>query len=92
MSGSGRIHLDGAIFRTSELRVVIITTASGHEEGRCKQASPRPGKRSRSRDGSIDPNAMLHLLFSDFGVRALLHECGPTLLGQFLRRTLVTSF
>lgn len=34
--------------------------------------------------GRIDPLAILRLLSSQFGVRTLLHEGGPTLFGQFL--------
>lgn len=92
ISGSGRLNLDGAIFQTPELRVVIITTESGEDELVQTGASRLGSVQVRALeapDGSIDPGAMLHLLFSDFGVRALLHEGGPTLFGQFLRRTLV---
>jgi riboflavin biosynthesis pyrimidine reductase len=34
--------------------------------------------------GSIAPQAILQLLHSQFGIKRLLHEGGPTLFGQFL--------
>jgi riboflavin biosynthesis pyrimidine reductase len=37
-----------------------------------------------SRSGSIAPRAILKLLQSQYGVKTLLHEGGPTLFGQFL--------
>jgi riboflavin biosynthesis pyrimidine reductase len=37
-----------------------------------------------SSSGSIAPQAILQLLHSQFGVKTLLHEGGPTLFGQFL--------
>jgi riboflavin biosynthesis pyrimidine reductase len=37
-----------------------------------------------STSGTIAPQAILQLLQSQFGVKTLLHEGGPTLFGQFL--------
>jgi riboflavin biosynthesis pyrimidine reductase len=37
-----------------------------------------------SGSGGIPPQAMLQLLQSQYGVKTLLHEGGPTLFGQFL--------
>jgi riboflavin biosynthesis pyrimidine reductase len=37
-----------------------------------------------SSSGAIAPRAILQLLQSQFGVKTLLHEGGPTLFGQFL--------
>ena len=37
-----------------------------------------------STSGTIAPRAILELLQSQFGVKTLLHEGGPTLFGQFL--------
>jgi riboflavin biosynthesis pyrimidine reductase len=34
--------------------------------------------------GNIAPLAILQLLRTQFGVKTLLHEAGPTLFGQFL--------
>ena len=92
ISGSGRLDLDREIFRTPEVCVVIITTPSGQDRLVKAGATGLAAVKVRTLeapDGSVDPEAMLHLLFSDFGVRALLHEGGPNLFGQFLRRTLV---
>jgi riboflavin biosynthesis pyrimidine reductase len=37
-----------------------------------------------SSSGTIAPLAILELLLSQFGVKTVLHEGGPTLFGQFL--------
>jgi riboflavin biosynthesis pyrimidine reductase len=92
ISGSGRLDLDREIFRTPEVCVVIITTPSGQDRLVKAGATGLAAAKVRTLEApnrSVDPEAMLHLLFSDFGVRALLYEGGPTLFGQFLRRTLV---
>jgi riboflavin biosynthesis pyrimidine reductase len=76
-----------AVFRTPEVRTVVITTPSGRE------ALVKAGiSRFRSVaihaldtvDNSIDPPTMIQFLRSQFGVQILLHEGGPTLFGQFL--------
>jgi riboflavin biosynthesis pyrimidine reductase len=43
----------------------------------------------KSSRGSIAPQAILQLLKSQFGVKTLLHEGGPTLFGQFLAASVV---
>jgi riboflavin biosynthesis pyrimidine reductase len=37
-----------------------------------------------AKGGTMAPMAMLQLLYTQLGVRRLLHEGGPTLFGQFL--------
>jgi len=87
VSGSGRLELGRAVFRTAEVRTVIITTPSGKDE-----LARVGGTRLDSLEtcvvdavgGTITPLAILRLLHTQFGVRMLLHEGGPTLFGQFL--------
>ena len=87
VSGSGRLELERAIFRTPDVRTVVVTTSSGNDEltkaGAAKLGSVQIQAVDAS-GGSIAPLAILRLLYSQFGVRVLLHEGGPTLFGQFL--------
>lgn len=87
ISGSGRLELERAIFQTPEVPTVIITTPAGRDRlakaGVTKPASVEV-RALEATGGSIDPLTMLELLHSQFGVRILLHEGGPTLFGQFL--------
>jgi riboflavin biosynthesis pyrimidine reductase len=87
VSGSGQLELDRAIFRTPAIPTVVVTTSAGRDEltrrGAAKLGSVEVHA-LRSNRGSIAPRAILQLLHSQFGVKTLLHEGGPTLFGQFL--------
>src|SRR5215469_7677366 len=87
VSGSGRLELERAIFQTPGLRLVVITTSDGKgylaNAGATKLSSVQVHALDAS-GGSIAPAAILQLLYSQFEVRMLLHEGGPTLLAQFL--------
>jgi|SRR5579863_7292018 len=87
VSGSGRLELERAIFRTPGVRTVVITTSAGSDilarEGATKLPSVQIQALDSSR-GTIAPGEILRLLYTHFGVRRLLHEGGPTLFGQFL--------
>ncbi|MGD0737945.1 MAG: dihydrofolate reductase family protein [Terracidiphilus sp.] len=87
VSGSGQLELKRAIFRTPANRTVVITTSAGRDElarrGAAKLGSVEVHA-LKSSGGSIAPRAILQLLKSQFGVKRLLHEGGPTLFGQFL--------
>jgi len=87
VSGRGQLELDRAIFRTPTMRTVVITTPAGSDEltrrGAAALASVEVHALNSS-GGSIAPQAILQLLQSQFGIRTLLHEGGPTLFGQFL--------
>jgi|SRR5215472_10572258 len=87
VSGSGRLELGRAIFRSPGVPTVVITTSAGRDElakaGATKLASVQIHAVDAS-DGIIAPLAILRLLYLEFGVRLLLHEGGPTLFGQFL--------
>ncbi len=87
VSGTGQLELNRAIFRTPVMRTVVITTSAGRDElarrGAATLTSVEVHALKSSR-GSIAPRAILQLLQSQFGVKTLLHEGGPTLFGQFL--------
>jgi riboflavin biosynthesis pyrimidine reductase len=87
VSGSGLLEFERAIFRTSAMRTVVITTSAGRDE-LTRRGATTPGSVEihalDSSSGSITPQAILQLLQSQFGVKTLLHEGGPTLFGQFL--------
>jgi len=87
VSGSGKLDLQRAVFRTPEVPALIITTPAGGEELAKAGATQLASVEIRTIDatgGSIDPLAILKLLQSQFGIRILLHEGGPTLFGQFV--------
>jgi len=89
VSGSGRLELERAIFRTPEVRTVVLTTLAGQSE-LAKAGAARLGSveihalDALDTAGSIDPLLMMQFLRSHFGVEILLHEGGPTLFGKFL--------
>jgi riboflavin biosynthesis pyrimidine reductase len=87
VSGSGQLELERAIFRTPAMRAVVITTSAGRDELTRRGAATLDTVELcvlDSSSGTIAPRAILQLLQSQFGVKALLHEGGPTLFGQFL--------
>src|SRR5215469_4914631 len=87
VSGSGRLELERAIFRTPGMRTVVITTSAGRDAltraGATKLLSVQVHALD-ARAGTIAPRAILRLLYTQLGVGRLLHEGGPTLFGQFL--------
>ena len=87
VSGSGKLELDRAIFRTAAMRTVVLTTSVGRDELTRRGATNLSSVEIHavnSINGSITPAAILQLLRSNFRVQTLLHEGGPTLFGQFL--------
>ncbi|HZU43629.1 MAG TPA: dihydrofolate reductase family protein [Terriglobales bacterium] len=90
VSGSGRLDLNRAVYRTP--RTVIVTTAAGREHllkagvERYQSVTvvvlPDVG-------GKLTPEAILRMLQDQFGAKIVLHEGGPTLLGEFLAEGLV---
>ena len=94
VSGSGRLDLDHAVFRTPGVPALIFTTAAGglaltragaarldSVEVRVLPAGALPPRAA--------PQAMLDMLQREFQVRRLLHEGGPHLIGEFLRAGLL---
>ena len=95
VSGSGQLELERAIFRSSAMRTVVITTLTGRDELTRRGAATLNSLDVRALDssgGSIAPEAILQLLKSHFGVNTLLHEGGPKLFGQFLAADAVDEF
>jgi riboflavin biosynthesis pyrimidine reductase len=87
VSGSGQLELERAIFRTPTMRTLVVTTSAGRDELRRRGVATLDSVEVHalnSSSGSIAPLAILQLLQSQFGVKTLLHEGGPTLFGQFL--------
>jgi riboflavin biosynthesis pyrimidine reductase len=87
VSGSGRLELERAIFRTVRVRTVVITTSAGRDVLAREGATKLPSVQIHALDsscGTIPSVAMLRLLYAQLGVRVLLHEGGPMLFGQFL--------
>jgi len=87
VSGSGRLELERAIFRTPGVRTAVITTSAGSDALVRAGATKLPSVQIHALDaknGTMAPMAVLRLLYAQLGVRRLLHEGGPTLFGQFL--------
>ncbi|MGO9339182.1 MAG: dihydrofolate reductase family protein [Terracidiphilus sp.] len=87
VSGSGQLELGRAIFRTPAMRTVVVTTSAGRDELTRRGVATLDSVEVHalnSSNGTIAPRAILQLLQSQFGVKTLLHEGGPTLFGQFL--------
>jgi riboflavin biosynthesis pyrimidine reductase len=87
VSGSGQLDLERAIFHTPAMRTVVITTPAGGDELTRRGAAALSSVEICALDsssGDIAPQAILQLLQSQFAVKTLLHEGGPTLFGQFL--------
>ncbi|MGD0731920.1 MAG: dihydrofolate reductase family protein [Terracidiphilus sp.] len=87
VSASGQLELERAVFRTPAMRTVVITTSAGKDELTRRGAATLDSLDLHALDsntGAIAPQAMLELLQSQYAVKTLLHEGGPTLFGQFL--------
>jgi riboflavin biosynthesis pyrimidine reductase len=92
VSGSGKLELERAVFRTPGVRTAVITTSGGRDVLVKAGAMKSPSVQIQALDakcGTIAPVAMLQLLYAQLGVRRLLHEGGPTLFGQFLAAEVV---
>ena len=87
VSASGQLELERAVFQTPAMRTAVITTGAGRDEltrrGVTKLGSVEVHAMQSSPSG-IAPQAILELLQSQYGVKTLMHEGGPTLFGQFL--------
>lgn len=82
------------VFRDYRENVLILTTAAGEQELTRRGAARLPSIEVKilTATGPIAPAAILDLLGSQFGVRRLLHEGGPTLFGEFLAANAVDEF
>jgi riboflavin biosynthesis pyrimidine reductase len=92
VSGRGSVDLDRAVFNTTGMQVVLITSDGGRrallKAGAAKRASVQV-KAVQAQGHVISPEAVLNLLFTEFGARSVLHEGGPTLFGHFVAHNLV---
>lgn len=87
VSGSGKLELERAVFRTPGVSTVVITTSAGRDALAGAGATKLPSVQIYAldaSDGTISPLAILRLLRTQLGVERVLHEGGPTLFGQFL--------
>ncbi len=92
ISGSGSLDLGRAVFQTPSVRVLIITSARGKQnlaEKGSEALQLVEVKTLRDADGRIAPSAILKLLREEYGARLVLHEGGPTLLGQFFTEAVI---
>src|ERR1022692_2257991 len=85
VSGSGRMDLARAIFRTPGIRTLIVTTQAGSDLLAASGVGSLISTEVRTLEGPIIASAsILGLLRAEFGVSLLLHEGGPTLFGRFV--------
>lgn len=86
VSGSGAIDLQRAVFCTSAVKTLIVTSPKGAEL-LAKNGVALTSTEVRAiegEEGKIAPASILNLLNDEFGVRLLLHEGGPALFGDFV--------
>jgi riboflavin biosynthesis pyrimidine reductase len=92
ISGSGKLDLERAVFQTPAVPALIVTTSAGRDQ-LARAGAARSGslevRTVEDLDGTIAPQNILQLMSSEFGVRLLLHEGGPTLFGTFLAAELI---
>ncbi len=90
VSGSGRLDLNRAVYRTP--RTIIVTTQAGREQLVEAGVEGLPSVTVvvlPDVGGKLTPEAILRMLQEQFGARIVLHEGGPTLLGEFLAEGLI---
>jgi riboflavin biosynthesis pyrimidine reductase len=85
VSGSGKVDLTRAVFRTPGVPTLIVTTKAGEEILASGGAGSLGSTEVRPLEGPvIAPASILELLRAEFGVSLLLHEGGPALFGKFM--------
>jgi riboflavin biosynthesis pyrimidine reductase len=85
VSGSGRVDLSRAVFRTPGVRTLIVTTKAGAEILAAGGAGSPGSTEVRPLEGpKITPASIVELLRDEFDVSLLLHEGGPALFGTFV--------
>src|SRR5262249_49685016 len=90
VSGKGSVDLNGALFKQSEVRTVVLTTKGGKERLEHKHGAALPADvQVLPGDTVLDAGDIAGLLYESYGVRLLLHEGGPTLFAAFLRDDLI---
>ncbi|MBI2537845.1 MAG: dihydrofolate reductase family protein [Gemmatimonadetes bacterium] len=91
ISGSGRVDLAEPTFHTPGLKTLIVTSRAGcaHLEATHGAALATTRVATAGDGPALAPEVILTLLYRDLGVRLLVHEGGPTLLGPFLAEGLI---
>jgi len=86
VSGSGAVDLQKAVFRTGEVRTLIVTSPKGAEllAKNAVALTSAEVRAIKDEEGKIAPALILKLLRDEFGVEILLHEGGPALFGDFV--------
>ncbi len=87
VSGTGKLELGRSIFRLPDAQTVVITTPAGKDALTVSGAAKLPSVQIHALDSSsraIDPLAILRLLHTQYGIRSLLHEGGPSLFGELM--------
>jgi riboflavin biosynthesis pyrimidine reductase len=89
-SGKGNVDLNGALFKQSEVKNVVLTTKKGKEEIERRHGTTLPcDVQVLSGETSLQASDMAALLYDVYGVKWLLHEGGPMLFAAFLEQNLV---
>ncbi|HWY69129.1 MAG TPA: dihydrofolate reductase family protein [Terriglobales bacterium] len=92
VTGTGKLELHRAVFRTPDVPVLIVTTEEGQRKLERSGATNLQSVQVMTlaaEHGSVSPAAILQLLHSKFGIRTVLHEGGPNLFGKFVSAALV---
>jgi riboflavin biosynthesis pyrimidine reductase len=90
VSGKGSVDLNGALFKDSNVRTVVLTTKKGRERLEHKHGAALPADvQVLPGDSIVQAGDMARLLHDSYGVKLLLHEGGPTLFASFLRDDLI---
>ena len=92
VTSSGAVDLDRAVFRTPDVRALIITTERGRERlerSGVERLGTTEVNAMAAPCNRIEPLSILKSLRAKYGVHLLLHEGGPTLFGQFVADGLV---
>ena len=95
VSGTGNVDLGRAVFRTPDVRTVLLTTEEGGARLATAGANSLPSTEVRvmkTAGPRLAAGAILELLWREFGVRLLLHEGGPALFGGFVAEGLVDEY
>jgi len=89
-SGKGNVDLNGALFKQSEVKSVVLTTKKGKEQIERRHGTMLPcDLHVLAGETSLQASDMAALLYEDYGVKWLLHEGGPMLFAPFLQDGLV---
>jgi riboflavin biosynthesis pyrimidine reductase len=89
-SGNGTVDLNGALFKQSDVRTVVLTTKQGRDRIEHRHGTTLPCDiHVLPGDVVLKPSDMAALLYASYGVKLLLHEGGPRLFAAFLENHLV---